>query len=33
MVATARLGDPSLEKGAFVGEELGNDVLAETFKC
>jgi len=31
MVAATGLGDPSLEEGAFVGEEAGDDVLAETF--
>lgn len=32
MVATVRLGEPFLEKGAFVGEELENNGLAETFE-
>ena len=29
--ATVGLGKPFLEEGAFIGEELGNDILAETF--
>jgi hypothetical protein len=31
MVAAKGLRNPSLEEGSFVGEELGDDVLAESF--